>query len=60
MAMKKEYYTCNGRIIGEKRSDEERSRDYICDPWGNVIAVYQADWQIAAVTYDPWGEQLSN
>ncbi|MDI9640043.1 RHS repeat-associated core domain-containing protein [Geitlerinema splendidum] len=25
-----------------------------------MIAVYQADWQIAAVTYDPWGEQLSN
>ncbi|MDI9640036.1 hypothetical protein QM565_30470 [Geitlerinema splendidum] len=56
----RDYYTCNGRIIGEKRSDEERSRDYICDPWGNVIAVYQADWQIAAITYDPWGEQLSN
>ncbi|MDI9640031.1 hypothetical protein QM565_30445 [Geitlerinema splendidum] len=56
----RDYYTCNGRIIGEKRADEERSRDYICDPWGNVIAVYQADWQIAAITYDPWGEQLSN
>ena len=47
------YCTVNGQIRSEHRSGESRSRDYALDPFGNVMAVYQADWAVAYMSFDP-------
>ncbi|QYK53630.1 MAG: hypothetical protein KF824_01770 [Fimbriimonadaceae bacterium] len=58
--MSKTYYSVDGVIIGEHRSGETSSRDYLHDHLGNVVAVFQDDWEIGMASYDPSGEFLTN
>ncbi|QYK54619.1 MAG: hypothetical protein KF824_06885 [Fimbriimonadaceae bacterium] len=60
MALSKTYYSINGQIRGEHRSGEANSRDYMHDNLGNVVAVFQNDWEIAEASYKPYGEMISN
>ena len=59
MAMTRTYLSIDGQITSEMRAGETRSRDYVLDPLGNVMGVYQADWAVAYMSFDPWGELLS-
>lgn len=60
MALARKYYTVNGEIISELRAGETDARDYVTDALGNVVAVFQNDWEIALATYDTSGEFLTN
>jgi RHS repeat-associated protein len=54
------YMTVNGQIRSEHRSGEAKSRDYVHDALGNVVAVFQDDWPVAMASYDPSGEFLTS
>lgn len=60
MAMTRTYLSIDGQILSEMRAGETRARDYVLDPLGNVMGVYQADWPVAYMSFDPWGEVLSS
>lgn len=60
MALARKYYTINGEIISELRAGETDARDYVTDALGNVVAVFQNDWEISLATYDTSGEFLTN
>ncbi|MCH8273818.1 MAG: hypothetical protein IH851_03425 [Armatimonadetes bacterium] len=59
MAMKKQYYTVNGRIIGEKTAGGSRV-DYLTDALGNVTAtVDQNAAVVKTYRYKPYGGLLA-
>lgn len=60
MPLARKYYTVNGEIISELRAGETHTRDYVRDALGNVVAIFQNDWEIALATYDTSGEFLTN
>lgn len=58
MAMKKSYYTVNGRIMAEY--DGTTQTDYIHDALGSVVGtVNSAGVVVDTYTYKPYGEQLA-
>ncbi len=60
MAMSKTYLSVDGRIMSEHRAGEASSRDYMHDPSGNVVGVYQNDYLVADAAYDPYGDILDS
>ncbi|QYK54616.1 MAG: hypothetical protein KF824_06865 [Fimbriimonadaceae bacterium] len=60
MALARKYYSVDGEIHAELRVGETDARDYVRDALGNVVAVFQNDWEVALATYDTSGEFLTN